>query len=90
MPGAKIPGMATPTAQDMLDLYLQAEQNVLAGQRVRMTVAGVERTLDMADLQFIIEGRKQWQAAVAAQAARATGAPTIGGLGYAVARFDGR
>ena len=81
--------MATPTAQQMLDLYLQAEQDVLAGKRVRFHDGSTERQVDSEDLEWIIKGRKEWQAAVSRDAARASNAPTFGGLSYSVARMDG-
>ncbi|MGH8038936.1 MAG: primosomal replication protein PriB/PriC domain protein [Pseudomonas sp.] len=48
------------TAQQMLDLYIQAESAVLLGQSVRFG----ERQLTRADLAEIRNGRKEWQAAV--------------------------
>jgi len=48
------------TAQEMLDLYIAAEQAVLLGQSVRFG----ERQLTRADLVEIRNGRKEWQAAV--------------------------
>jgi len=48
------------TAQEMLDLYLAAEQAVLLGQSVRFG----ERQLTRADLAEIRNGRKEWQAFV--------------------------
>jgi hypothetical protein len=81
--------MATPTAQQMLDAYLQAELDVLAGKRVRFNDGNTEKWLDSEDLEWIIAGRKQWQAAVAGETAAASGAPRFGGLSYSVARMDG-
>lgn len=49
------------TAQEMLDLYIAAEQAVLLGQSVRFG----ERQLTRADLAEIRNGRKEWQSAVA-------------------------
>ena len=48
------------TAQEMLELYIAAEQAVLLGQSVRFG----ERQLTRADLVEIRNGRKEWQAAV--------------------------
>lgn len=48
------------TAQEMLDLYIAAEQAVLLGQSVRFG----ERQLTRADLAEIRNGRKEWQAVV--------------------------
>lgn len=81
--------MPTPTAQQMLDAYLQAELDVLAGKRVRFSDGQQDRMVDSEDLEWIIAGRKQWQAAVDAQQRRAAGVPAFGGLGYSLARMDG-
>lgn len=78
-----------PTAQEMLDKYLVAEQAVLEGQRVRFNDGATEQWLDMSDLEFIQRGRREWEAKASAAAARAAKAATIGGLGYSVARMDG-
>jgi len=48
------------TVQEMLDLYIAAEQAVLLGQSVRFG----ERQLTRADLAEIRNGRKEWQAVV--------------------------
>lgn len=60
--------------QEMLDLYMQAERDVLAGKDV--TFGG--RRMVMADLPQIIKGRQEWEQRVAA---------SRGGSGYAVAEF---
>lgn len=73
----------------MLDKYLAAEQAVLEGQRVRFNDGSIDQELTMADLDFIQRGRREWQAKVTTQAASAAKAPTIGGLGFSVARMDG-
>lgn len=72
-------------AQDMLNLYIQAESAVLTGQEFRLG----DRTLRYADLAEIRKGRAEWQARRNAELALASGAPTIGGLGFSVARLDG-
>lgn len=54
------------TAQDMLNLYIEAEIAVLAGQSFRMG----ERQLTRADLEQIKAGRREWQAAVDSLARR--------------------
>jgi hypothetical protein len=77
------------TAQQMLDAYTQAELDVLAGKSVRFNDGTVERWLDREDLNWIQAGRREWEARVASAAAKAAGAPTIGGLGFSVARMDG-
>lgn len=48
------------TAQEMLDLYLQAELAVLNGQSFRMG----ERQLTRANLVEIQNGRREWQTVV--------------------------
>lgn len=48
------------TAQQMLEMYLDAEAAVLAGQSWRMG----ERQLTRADLAEITKGRREWQAVV--------------------------
>lgn len=53
------------TNQEMLDLYITAEQNVLAGKSY--TIAG--RTVQMEDLQWIQRGRADYERRVAADAA---------------------
>lgn len=72
-------------ATDMLNLYIQAESAVLTGQEFRLG----DRTVRYADLAEIRKGRAEWQSKVNAEIARASGAPTIGGLGFSVARLDG-
>ena len=62
--------------QEMLELYLQAEADVLAGKDVQFN----GRRVVKADLPQIIAGRQEWERRVAA-AGR-------GGHGYAVAVFE--
>jgi len=71
-------------ATDMLTLYIQAETAVLAGQEFTLG----DRRLRRADLAEIRAGRREWQAKVNSETARQAGAPTIGGLGFSVARLD--
>ena len=71
-------------AADMLALYIQAEQAVLSGQEYTLG----DRRLRRADLTEIRAGRREWQAVVNSEKARAAGTPTIGGLGFSVARMD--
>ena len=71
-------------AADMLALYIQAESAVLSGQEFTLG----DRRLRRADLVEIQAGRREWQAKVNAEQARAAGVPTIGGLGFSVARLD--
>lgn len=82
--------MAAYTAQQMLDLYLQAEVDLLAGKRVRFSDGNTDRWIESEDLEWIQKGRREWQSKVDAAAQRGRGLPTFGGLGYSVARMDGR
>lgn len=70
-------------ATDMLAKYLAAETSILEGKEVKLG----DRTLRMEDLNSVITGRKEWQQAVSREAAAARGAPGIGGLSFALARF---
>lgn len=86
-----LPGMPTPTPQDMLAAYLAAEQALLAGGKsVRFNDGNVDRMLTREDLEWVQKGRREWETRVAAAARAAAGAPTFGGLGFSVARLDGR
>lgn len=76
--------MTTPTASEMLSKYLAAESAVLQGQSIDFN----GRRLTRADLELIRKGRKEWEAKVAAERNRIAGAPTVGGLGFSVARLD--
>ncbi|MDY6797670.1 MAG: hypothetical protein SVX28_02805 [Pseudomonadota bacterium] len=76
--------MPTPTASEMLAKYLAAEAAVLQGQSIQFEGRQVTR----ADLDNIREGRKEWEAKLAAERNRQVGAPSIGGLGFSVARLD--
>lgn len=71
-------------ATDMLAKYLAAEAAVLEGKEAKIG----DRSFRSEDLQQIIAGRKEWEAKVAAERGRASGARSIGGLGFAVARLD--
>lgn len=71
-------------AADMLALYIQAESAVLSGQEFTLG----DRRLRRADLAEIRAGRQEWQAKVNSEQARGARAPTIGGLGFSVARLD--
>ncbi len=72
------------TATDMLAAYTAAELDVLAGKEGRVG----DRSFRFEDLAEIRKGRQEWEARVRTEQARASGAPSIGGLGYAVARMD--
>lgn len=76
------------TAQEMLDAYTTAELSVLMGKRVRFNDGATDRWVDKEDLQWIQAGRREWQSKVNAATATARRAPTIGGLGFSVARLD--
>ncbi len=85
-----LPGMATPTPAQMLAAYQEAELALLQGKSVRFNDGATDRMVTMEDLQWIQAGRREWQQKVDAALMRASGLPTIGGLGYSVARLDGR
>lgn len=74
--------MTTSTA--MLQLYLEAEAAILGGKTIQF--AG--RTHTMESLDMIQKGRREWEGKVNAEATRAAGIPTFGGLRYKTARFD--
>ena len=76
--------MTVPTASEMLAKYLAAEAAVLQGRDIQFE----GRRVSMSDLPDIIRGRKEWEQRVTAERRRASGAPTIGGLGFSVARLD--
>jgi len=59
----------TQSASDMLDLYIQAEKDVLEGKTTTMN----GRTLSMENLQEIRAGRKEWERRVASVNATAAG-----------------
>lgn len=71
-----------PTATEMLDLYIAAEQAVLKGQSFRFG----ERQLTRADLVEIRKGRQEWQRTVAAEQTRSAG----GTPGVLIADFSGQ
>lgn len=85
--------MTLEQAQTMLNAYITAETNVLAGKEVRLGGPGVDRWYRMEDLQEIIKGRKEWEAKVAAltaamQPASVRGLSTFGGVRYGLSRFN--
>lgn len=82
--------MATPTPAAMLASYLEAELALLQGKTVRFNDGAIDRMVTMEDLEWVQKGRREWQAKVDAATMRARGLPTIGGLGFSVARLDGR
>ncbi|UXY13858.1 hypothetical protein N8I74_11045 [Chitiniphilus purpureus] len=70
-------------ATDMLDLYIQAEKDVLGGKSVEFN----GRRLTLENLAEIRAGRVEWERRVAAERQPA-GAPRLGGLSFSVARMD--
>lgn len=73
------------TAQTMLAAYLAAEQAILEGKEARWSNG---QMLRHEDLQWVQAGRREWEAKVNAEANRRSSVPTIGGLGFGVARMD--
>lgn len=69
-------------ASQMVAKYLDAETNLLLGKSV--SFGG--RTLTVENLAEIRKGRQEWERRAASELS--TG-PSVGGLGYSVARFDG-
>jgi hypothetical protein len=63
-------------ATEMLDLYIQAEKDVLAGKNI--TLRG--ETMGLEDLDKIREGRKEWS--------RIVGNESAGGRSYSLASFN--
>jgi len=74
--------VTTPTSQQMLDKYLTAEQDLLAGKDVRWG----DRRLIREDLPAIIKGRQEWQSRVAGETRRAK---TGSSLNLMVSDFSG-
>lgn len=68
------------TATDMVDLYIQAEKDVLEGKTVQMD----GRTMTMEDLDKIRTGRKEWEQRVNSDAVIASGKSSL----YAVSDFS--
>lgn len=64
-----------PTAQEMVDLYTQAEMKILAGQQVEMN----GRKLTRANLNEVRQGRLEWERKVSTKKR---------GRGYAKAGFS--
>lgn len=71
-------------ATTMLAAYLRAETDVLLGKEARLG----DRLFRSEDLAEIRAGRQEWERRVAAERDRASGAPTLGGLRFSVARLD--
>lgn len=62
-------GIALEQAQTQLNLYLDAEAKVLAGQRVRIG----DKDITRADLEFVQKGIDLWQGRVTKLARATTG-----------------
>jgi hypothetical protein len=73
------------TATELLAKYLAAEAAVLEGKEVRFQ----DRMVRQEDLLWIQRERRALEQRVANEQAAASGVPTIGGLTFARARFDG-
>lgn len=71
-------------ATTMLVAYLRAETDVLLAKEARIG----DRVFRREDLSEIRSGRREWEDRVRAEGARTSGAPTIGGLRFSVARLD--
>ena len=67
-------------ATDMLELYIQAEKDVLEGKTVQMD----GRTMTLEDLDKIRSGRKEWQNVVFNEQTTAAGQSSL----YALADFS--
>lgn len=81
--------MSIPSTAERLAAYRAAELAVLQGQSVRMDLSGAGSQLwQGADLAAIQAGIQQLERKLASEQAAASGAPRIGGLGFARARMD--
>lgn len=76
-------------AQAILAKYLQAEQDVIEGKRVRVAGPGLEREVVLEDLEAVRKGRLEWERRVGALLAAQRGGLGIGGLSVRVADFGG-
>lgn len=75
-------------AQARLAEYMQAEQDCLGGQEIRLTSPnGIDRALVMPDLREIRRGITYWRGQVATLQAAASGLPTVGGMSFTSANF---
>ena len=75
--------MSTPTAQEMLALYIEAEAAVLAGKEYQKN--GMIFKLE--DLDKIIAGRREWQQRITAEQRTAARVPS---MSIKTANFDVR
>ncbi|MEZ0231890.1 MAG: hypothetical protein ACAH12_03550 [Methylophilaceae bacterium] len=73
------------TASEMVEKYLAAELDLLAGKEVSFN----GRSLKMENLQEIRAGRLEWEGRVSREIAIKSGDKnSIGGRGFALARLD--
>jgi len=72
-------------ATDKLAEYYAAETAILRGQKFRFDNGGTSREITLADLETVQAGIKKWEAAVANESRRASGACQIG---YSVATYQ--
>lgn len=68
--------MSSDDIQAMIDLYIKAEKDVLAGK----TISFRGQTMGMEDLDSIRQGRKEWE--------RRLNANKSGGKGYSLASWS--
>lgn len=78
-------------AQTILANYLAAEAAVLEGKEIRLSITdgGKDRMWRSEDLVEIRKGRQEWQGIVSRLTAAQAGRPTIGGMRFSVASFNG-
>lgn len=74
-------GITMERAQDMVDLWLAAEEALATSQSYTITTDGSSRTLTRADLKQVGERLSYWQGKLAAAQRRARG---VGGIRYVV------
>lgn len=72
------------SASDLLATYIAAEKAILEGQSVRLG----DRQLTLADLQSVQSERIRLERRVSDESASLAGRPSLGGLGFSVARLD--
>ena len=68
------------TATEMVEIYLQAEKDVLEGKTIQMD----GRTMTLEDLDKIRVGRKEWEQRVGSETVVAAGKSSL----YAVSDFS--
>jgi hypothetical protein len=77
--------MSMTTATERLAKYLTAESEILAYGKSNVFK---DCQLTRADLDVVVKKIEELKREVVAENAKAAGAPTIGGLGYSLARLD--